>query len=301
MRKTFTLFALLLLTMQAALAQQPFGHLTLFSEDGDKFYLVLNGEKINEIAQTNLRVEELVQPYYNAKVIFEDGTKSEISKNYLQIADMDGIFSDVTYKIKRDKNNPTKMKMNFFSMTPVVQGYIPPKNVYVTRYGHPAPSGTVVQTTTTTTAVGGINAGINVNGVGVNVSVSNPGFGSTVTETTTVSSSTSTTGGIIEDDSPCPYGRAMNQQNFASALQTIKNQNFEDTKLSTANQISQSNCLNAAQIGEICKTFGFEETKLTFAKSAYATCVDQNNYFKVNNVFTFSSSADELNSYISGR
>ena len=106
MKQTFTLCTFVLLAFQSLFAQQPFGHLTIFSENGDKFYLILNGEKINEIAQANLRVEELVQPYYNAKVIFEDGSKTEITKNFLQIADVDGIFSDVTYKIKRDKNNP---------------------------------------------------------------------------------------------------------------------------------------------------------------------------------------------------
>ena len=304
MIKKITLFAFILLLFQPAFAQQPFGHLTIFSEDGDKFYLILNGEKINEIAQTNLRVEELVQPYYNAKIIFEDGSRTAISKNYLQIADVDGVFSDVTYKVKRDKNNPQKMKFNYFSMTPVVQGYIPPNNLYVTTYGHPATvNGTITQTTTTTTATGGVNAGISVGGVGVNVSVNSPGFGSTtISETTTV---TSTNVGspdtVYADVDGCSSGRAMTSQNFASALQTIKSQNFEETKLSTANQISRSNCLNTSQIVEICKSFGFEDTKLTFAKSAYSSCVDPNNYFKVNNVFAFSSSADDLNEFITGR
>jgi hypothetical protein len=299
---------------------QPFGHLTIFSEDGDKFFLILNGERINDEPQTNLRVEELVQPYYNAKIIFEDNTKAEISKNFLQIADADGIFMDVTYKIRRDKNNPKKMKMNFFSMIPVVDGFIPPANVHVRRWGQPAPPPQVVvqqtaptavvqQTTTTTTTTGGVNAGVNIGGVGVNISINEPVItgSTTITETTTV-----TTGGtvvaqprqprevVVVDNNPsCVNRRPMNPNDFNAALQTIRNQGFDESRLKTAQQVAQNNCLNTNQIIEICKIFGFEETKLSFAKFAFDSCVEPRNYFKLNDIFSFSSSADELNDYIS--
>lgn len=316
----FTLFLSFLFFGQI----QPFGHLTIFSEDGDKFYLVLNGERINDVPQTNIRVEELVQPYYNAKIIFEDKERQEISKNFLQIADADGIFMDVTYKIRREKNKPTKMRLNFFSMIPVVPDFVVPSNVFVRRWGQPAPpqqvivqqsapiGGVVQQTTTTTTTTGmntGVNAGVSVGGVGVNISINEPVFGAstTITETTTV-----TTGGtavitqprevIIEDNNPtCENRRPMNPGDFNAALQTIRNQGFDESRLKTAQQVAQNNCLNTNQIIEICKTFGFEETKLNFAKFAFDACVEPRNYFKVNNVFDFTSSADELNDYISRR
>lgn len=288
-----------------ASAQQfgKFGHLTIFSEDGDKFTLVLNGEKINDVPQTNLRVEELTQPYYNAKIIFEDASKQAISKNSLLITDVDGKFQDVTYKIRRDKNNASKMKMSFFSMTDVDPGFLPPSNVQVIHYGQPVrTSGTVTQTTTTSTS--GISAGVNVNGVGVNVTVSDPNMQVTQTTTTTTSSS------MHGDHDGHDHGRhgrrcsnqyAMSSSNFNSALQTIKNQGFDETRLKTAKQIAQSNCLNATQVAEICKTFGFDESRLEFAKAAFDRCTEPNNYFKVNNVFSFSSSVDELTEYISSR
>lgn len=293
---------------------QPFGHLTIFSEDGDKFYLVLNGERINDVPQTNIRVEELVQPYYNAKIIFEDKERQEISKNFLQIADADGIFMDVTYKIRRDKNKPSKMKLNFFSMIPVVDGFIPPSNVFVRRWGQPsppqqvivqqtAPVGVVQQTTTTTTSVGGVNAGVNVGGVGVNISINDPllSGSTTITETTTITSGG--TAVVVQEplQEGCYGARPMNNGNFNSALQTIRNQGFDESRLKTAKQIAQNNCLNTNQIVEICKIFGFEETRLDFAKFAFDACVEPQNYFKVNNVFSFSSSADELNDFISRR
>jgi hypothetical protein len=45
-------------------------NLTIFSEDGNKFFLILNGERQNLEAQTNIRVEDLTQAYYNAKIHF---------------------------------------------------------------------------------------------------------------------------------------------------------------------------------------------------------------------------------------
>lgn len=313
LKTTFTY--LLLLASALSFGQiQPFGHLTIFSEDGDKFFLILNGERMNDEPQTNIRVEELVQPYYNAKIIFEDKMRQEISKNFLQIADVDGVFMDVTYKIRRDKNKPSKMKLNFFSMIPVVDGFIAPSNMFVRRWGQPAqpqqvivqqsaPVGVVQQTTTTTTSVGGVNAGVNVGGVGVNISINDPVFSgsTTITETTTV-----TTGGTVighQDavQDGCYGARPMNNGNFSSALQTIRNQGFDESRLKTAKQIAQNNCLNTNQIVDICKIFGFEETKLDFAKFAFDACVEPQNYFKVNNVFSFTSSADELNDFISRR
>jgi hypothetical protein len=37
---------------------------------------------------------------------------------------------------------------------------------------------------------------------------------------------------------------------------------------------------------------------LTFAKEAHEKCVDKNNYFKVNDAFSFSSSVEDLNKSI---
>jgi hypothetical protein len=312
MKKQLLLAVALLFTFGNAVAQN-FGHLTIFSEDGDKFFLVLNGEKINDVAQANLRVEDLNQPYYSAKILFEDTSKQPISKNNLAISDMDGIYKDVTYKIKRDKNNASKMKLNFFSETNVDPGFLPPSNVVVVRYGQPAPpppaSGTVTHTTTTTTSSGnsgGIGVGMNVGGVGVgiNMTINDPEMQVSHTQTTTTTTSSSHHGhahDVVETPRGCNNGRCMGTSDFNSALQTIKNQSFEDTKLKTAKQIASGNCLTATQIADICRVFSFEESKLDFAKAAYSNCTEPSNYFKVNNVFSFSTSVDELTEFVSSR
>ncbi len=316
MKTKSSLSLILFFSAILAIAQQPVANLTIFSDNGDKFFLYLNGEQQNNVAQTKLRIEDLPQAYYSAKIIFEDKVTADIEKRHLGLTDADGVMQDVTYKIKRDKNN-NKVSLRFFSMVPVQENYTPPTNVYVQHYGEPfqviaiAPTSTngttVTQTTTTTTSTGvgtddPNNTGISVNagGINMNININDPILvnGTTQTTTTTTSSSSSSISPMYNTSSANIGCAEMMAGDFTSALATIKKQGFDDTRLSTAKQIAGSNCLNTNQISSICKEFGFEKSKLEFAKYAYEHCSETQNYFKVNNVFSFSSSADELNTYI---
>lgn len=306
--------ALLFFFFMSSAQPQPVGHLTVFSDEGDKFFLILNGERQNNVAQTNIRVEDLTQPQYSTKIIFEDQTLGEISKT-LYLNDGSGTLMDVTYKIKRDKNGKPKLGALPFSFIPVRQGFVAPSNVYVVHYGVPvttttvvAPATTVTQTTTTQTTTGEtVGANVNVGGINMNVTINDPLLNTNVQTTTTHTTTTQTT--THTDDGPivnsykggCRSAYPMGAADFSSALSTIKGQSFDETKLKTAKQIAGGNCLNATQISEVCKLFGFEASKLDFAKFAYDHCTEPQNYFKVNNVFGFSSSVDELTEYISGK
>lgn len=260
----------------------PVGHLNIFSENGDKFFLVLNGEQQNDVAQTNIRIEDLNQPYYNAQIVFADKSLQQLSKNNLTLTDADGIFQDVTYKIKRDKNKKGKMKMNFFSMIPVRPDYIAPKNVYVMHYGQP-------QLNT------GVNVGINMN---VNINEGNAHAGHNHHEGHNHDGH--------EHNDPrkprgCFNGYPMSATNFNSAIATIKKQPFDDSKFKTARQVVSANCLNVKQIIQVANLFNFEDNKLEFAKFAYDYCTDPKSYYELNAIFNFSSNADALSDYVQSR
>lgn len=315
MKRLFSALLFVLPVLGFAQFQQG-GTLNIFSEDGDKFTLILNGEKQNDVPQTNIRIEELPQPYYNAKVIFEDKALAPISKNSLMITDADGKFMDVTYKIRKDKQN--KPKMSYFSMIPVQENFTAPSGVYVHRFGQPfdapparvvisSPNVGVTRTTTTTTQSNTVGASVNVGGLGMSVTIQDPeaDFGTT-THTTTTTTHHQSGGGYQQPPRQqtqtrgCSGNWAMNSSNFAEAKSTIDEGAFDDTKLSTAKSIVTSNCLSTDQVVQICNLFSFEENKLAFAKFAYRYTTDPRNYFKVNNVFSFSSSKEDLNSFIQG-
>jgi hypothetical protein len=45
-----------------------------------------------------LRVEDLNQPYYNAKIKFEDNSLADITKNNLMLTDVDGVLQMLLIK-----------------------------------------------------------------------------------------------------------------------------------------------------------------------------------------------------------
>ncbi len=295
------LFFILLVIAQAAHAQwRPTGNLNVFSEDGDRFYLILNGERYNDVPQTNVRIEELPNPYYSCKIIFENSRIPSISKNNLMVADVNGQFQDVSYRIKKDRKGRNVLR--FYSNIPIQQNMIRPTNCVTYRYGVP------------------------------NVIISGPGFDAQINmrnrnryqpdeytydpDEYTYRRETYRTDPYQNypqdryhqhDDrhhnrpQNNPYGgcrMVMNSADFAAALNTIGSSSFDQTKLSTAKQIVSSNCMSSSQITQVMNQFGFESSKLDFAKYAYSFCADPNNYFKVNNAFGFESSKTALNQYI---
>lgn len=92
----------------------------------------------------------------------------------------------------------------------------------------------------------------------------------------------------------------MHPQSFAMLKATIESKSFESSKLQIAKQALTGNTFSSAQVTELLMLFDFESTKLEFAKHAYHKVADKQNFYLVNNAFSFASSIDELNQYIKG-
>ncbi len=96
---------------------------------------------------------------------------------------------------------------------------------------------------------------------------------------------------------PC----AMAIADFNQLKNTLDNAAFENTRLSIFKQALGYNYFTTAQVRELMDLFWFENSKLEVAKLAYPKTVDPNNYYLVNNEFSFSSSVNELGNYIAMR
>jgi hypothetical protein len=90
----------------------------------------------------------------------------------------------------------------------------------------------------------------------------------------------------------------MSAQAFRQALSAIRHENFDRDRLKLARQIARRNHLNTSQIRTIAQQFNFDSSKLEFAKYAYGTCIDPENYYALGRIFSFSSSKEELYDYI---
>ncbi len=85
MKKLFilTLFLSLFVTYsQAQIAHD----LEIYSEDGLKFTLIVNGKIINETPQSNVKITNIENDYVQIVIKFEDGKIASIKRKNVQIA-----------------------------------------------------------------------------------------------------------------------------------------------------------------------------------------------------------------------
>jgi hypothetical protein len=90
----------------------------------------------------------------------------------------------------------------------------------------------------------------------------------------------------------------MNIYDFQNLKNTLAGISFDRTRLQVAQQAVAGNYFTAGQVAEMMRLFSFESNRLDLAKFAWSKTVDRQNYYLVNNAFTFSSSVQELNKYI---
>ena len=201
-------------------------NLVIFSENGEKFWVILNGIKQNNSSETNVKVTGLIQPQYKVKVIFENKNIPDVNQNvFMSDGGNPANMMEFTYSVTKTKKG---YKLRYRSAAPFASVQTTPDqhvvtyttgqpsdmnvtttggNVNVTSDGGMNGGSTTTTTTTTTngTTTGngngtvGMNVGVNTGGNGFNMNVTvNDGTGNvqqTTTTTTTTSSSTTTTSG----------------------------------------------------------------------------------------------------------
>jgi hypothetical protein len=310
----------------------------VFSEDGEAFDLIVNGEKKSESPSTNVKVLNINEGNYRLVVKFQNTQIENVTQNVM-------VEPGLEYKFAVMRNKKGKMVMRYFGDAPynatAESKQQQPSEERVVVVDKPASVGsslkvnepqgervsvstTVTETTNVNPTTAGINMNISADGATMGINMKIDGIDETaqstsVSTTVTTSTTTTTSGGfvssgttssgatqgstyiVVEESSSaggCKGRSSMTQVNFQKALESIKSKSFEDTKITTIKQIVKGNCITVSQLSEIIKLLTFEASKIEIAKFAYDYVSDTNNYFQVNDLFTFSSSVDELNEYL---
>ncbi len=267
--------------------------LSIFSENGEPFFLILNGIKQNLTPQSKIRVEYLPKYQNDVQIMFPSGRTQPIRRT-VNIADpIDGKAVNLTLRISRGRGGMARLK--FHRMSECDRNYHGPRDEYVMYYGKPQQINTVTETT-----------------------FMDPITGQWITETTTTTTTDNNYGQHHNNGQygggqngnygggrnnnytppPPPMPMEMDARSFNDAKQSISSASFENTKLSTARTIINGNYMSTGQIMEVCRLFSFENTKMTFAKDAYSRCTDPQNYYKVASVMDFDSNKKALNDFI---
>ncbi|MFN0200260.1 MAG: DUF4476 domain-containing protein [Bacteroidia bacterium] len=302
--KKLLLCMMVFLSGQLAQAQL-YSNLSFFTPQGERFQVVINGKLQNIDPETHVTVEHIEEEYVATKIIFEDQTLGQVDqKLFIPIG------NHYTYEIRKNT------KGNKYVIRPM--GEKPISSGGESEFGTAGTGGNINSTpkpTTTNTSPnpttngtnGNANSGnnnnattinINLGGVGVNATLPNGGNG-TVADA-----------GWQPKPSPnptpppsysgfCPY--PMYDADFANVLQAVENESFKDRQVAVAKQAVGSQCVKVNQIAQLLDKFSFEDSKLEVAKYCYTRCCDPQNYYQLNNSFTFNSNKEELNKYINGQ
>jgi hypothetical protein len=193
---------------------------TVFNNDGQQFYVIMNGIKQNSVPQTNVSVSGVKNGGYSVKVIFADGKTPDINKNFMIDAPMD-ITTRVVFKKGQGKLQLVSMQPTagsvvngaviyrqdnnvIYSDAPIVNVQSPPSNTTITTTqtipsnvnGNVQVNGTQTQAQTQTNTNtsnqnmnGSVNMNVGMNGnVGVNGTTSTNGQNGNVNMNTNVGS-----------------------------------------------------------------------------------------------------------------
>ncbi len=324
--KKILLSALVALLAWPVMAQQ--ANVVFFSEFGEEFTIFINGQQQNSEPAANVRIEDVKQEFFQIRVAFKDPVNAGFQANVG--AEMG---SEVTYMIKKNKKGEFVARVH--NSSPI--GSAPAVTVAPTPTPAPAPTGRPAEQTTTirveepvqttqtiqTTTVitetpdEDVDFKLEVPGGAVKIKIDGGGIGIDVKEntTTTVTTTTTTTGTpqpsaqptIIEEEvAPAQVSSGgcnapVSQATINQMKSAIDGKSFEDSKMTVAKQATRGKCLSAEQVKELMGLFTYEESKLEYAKYAYDFTFDRDNYYLVNDAFTFESSIDDLNQYIEGR
>jgi len=299
---------------------QCFSQLTIFHQDGEKFWVIIDGVKQNAAPQYTIFLDSLKGNFVKIKIIFDDEKIKDINKT-IPLKDENDKCIHSKYVIKKVKN---EYVMRLYSYEPLiiesknnelvndiqVNNQQPQQQLNLQQPQQVQQNLQLQQPTNQNQQQGGIGATIidPITGQPISVNVS---FNVPVAEPQNINPTqqdfSQTQVQNIEKQpqfqqqpqqiSPTYY-QPMSPEDFASAKASISSKSFEDSKLTLAKQIAASNHLTSKQVKEIMQLFSFEDSKLDFAKYAYKYVYDPNNYYIVNDAFKFSSSIDELNEFI---
>ncbi len=318
------LFALTLLLSGQIWAQS---NLTVFAEEGEKFIIFLNGVQQNKTAQANVHVENINDNVQKLRLVFDDKSLASITQNLYyephkeytcvvvqkkknQVKRIDGKNTPAVYVIRlqdvKDIDPNAVKKTDKIVLPDNINSNDINTNEMVT-------DKTTITTTTITPANKGENVNVNVgaNGVGINMNITGiegervSNTSTTTTTTTTRSTSNNQVAHVDHQKHKAkpatPVCAPMSPTTMGSVLDQIKKQSFEDNKLNVIKQVLASNCISAAQVKQLMGEFKFDENKLKVAKMCYEKTTDKNNYFTLNDAFSFSSTADELNTFLQSK
>ncbi|MFW5658610.1 MAG: DUF4476 domain-containing protein, partial [Bacteroidota bacterium] len=88
---------------------------------------------------------------------------------------------------------------------------------------------------------------------------------------------------------------------MSQIMNAAESQRFSSTRLTVMKQGVRNHCVTTDQVVRMVEVFSRDDDRLDLAKFCYEFTVDPQNYFQLNNAFTFSSTTRAFDNWLNGR
>ena len=270
MYRKILVMVLLLVVATAGFAQRyrPVGGaLNIYSTDAP-FFLYINNVLYNNRASSDLRVANLTSPRYDLRIVFADRQRRTLNGSGVQLVNRNGQYMDVVFSVSSRRGN---RGIILESMNPI--GRYNKDN-----YRQDLP-------------YNNRDGSDNVQGNDDEYRQSG--------DREIYRNRAENDSGYPENEDNNQFDSNQMNKTDSNRLNDLLNQKENDQdRLAIAAQELKDMRLRVSEIVDLMELFIRDDNKLTFAKYAYPTCVDKQNYEKVGDALSFSSTPEKLMDFL---
>jgi hypothetical protein len=243
------------------------GALNIYSTDVP-FFLYINNVLYNNRASTDLRVTNLKSPRYDLRIVFADRQRRTLNGSGVQLANRNGQYMEVVFSVSSRRGN---RGIILESMNPI--GRYNKDN-----YQQDLPNN---------------NRDGYVNEQGNEEEYRQSGDREIYRDRAENDS------GYSENEDNNQFDSNQMNKTDSNRLNDLLNEQENDQdRLRVAAQELKNMRLRVSEIVNLMELFIRDDNKLAFAKYAYPTCVDKQNYEKVGDALSFSSTREKLMDFL---
>ncbi|WP_293939714.1 DUF4476 domain-containing protein [Sphingobacterium sp. UBA5996] len=289
-RKILSMF--LLLTVAAAGFAQRYrplgGTLNIYSTDVP-FFLYINDILYNNRASRGVKVSHLKNRRYDLRIVFADRQHRTLNGSGIQLVDRNGQFMDVVFSVSNRRGNKGIILESINPIDRYGNGNYRNDLLYDNQdidrdeqYDEPYSQ----------LESRGDSPAYNRNGYDHD---RNNNQHRQPEESEIYRNGVDRPHGNAKDEGNGQLDKEVFLKTDSNRLNDLLNQKENDQdKLALAAQELQNMQLRVSEIADLMELFIRDDNKLTFAKYAYPTCVDKQNYEKVGDALSFSSTREKL-------
>ena len=286
--KKFIIIIYLFVSSSGFAQKNQYGTLNVISHQEYNFYLYIDSIKINQEAQSTIRIEDLSDKAYLLRLEFDNPEHTVINRKNVFVSSKTGEMLDVTYELINEENT---IKLVFLSKSSSKINKRIPENVFTYNFENKQ------QTNIKTAVVVNAMPKANTASVAKKDSVIKP-LVTTMPDTKNIISPAP----VFKIKEPgnwvCQNEWPMWKSEYETAKKSIQDEKSDAQKLKIAKSLAIKNCMTSEQVAEIGSLLISEATKLDFSKFAFNHTIDIKNYLKVEKIFSDEKSKSIFENFI---